>query len=144
METRKVIKIKNSLYINIPAEIAERWGIEKGDSWIVGHLPDYGILISRSGAIDRAPSALDIEDRLYRCADNIFSELRRKARAIEASLFFNIMSGLIGEVVKSRVPYSKEEITEIVLRAVTEELGYDEVGMLPGETFPKEQIDSSH
>ncbi|GAJ09532.1 unnamed protein product [marine sediment metagenome] len=130
METRKVIKIKNSLYINIPAEIAKRWGIEKGDSWIVGHLPDYGILISRSGAIDRAPSALDIEDRLYRCADNIFSELRRKGKALEGSFTFNIMNRLIGEVVRSRVFGTKEEIIELVSRAMIEDQGRDEVGLL--------------
>ncbi len=134
METRKVIKIKNSFYINIPAEIAERWGIEKGDSWLVGQLPGYGILISRSGATDRGPSALDSEDRLYRCADDIFSDLRRKAKALEGSFTFNIMNRLIGEVVRSRVFGTKEEIIELVSRAMIENQERDEVGLLSNPT----------
>ena len=101
METRKVIKIRNSYYINIPSEISEGMGIDKGDSLKVGYLSGYGILMTRDREVSEASVTLDGIERLQRTADNIFSDLRRKARSFEASFTFNIMNRLIGELMKT-------------------------------------------
>ena len=81
METRKVVKIRSSYFINIPAAIVEDLKIEKGDSLRVGNLPGYGIIITRDKGLDKISVKLESVARLQTAADNIFSELKRKARS---------------------------------------------------------------
>jgi bifunctional DNA-binding transcriptional regulator/antitoxin component of YhaV-PrlF toxin-antitoxin module len=101
MESRKVQKIKNSFYVNIPSEISEGLKIEKGDSLKIGYLAGYGILMTRDKGVDKISVNIEGVDRLQRAADNTFSDLRRKAKSFEASFTFNIMNRLIGELMKT-------------------------------------------
>lgn len=101
METRKVVKIRSSYFINIPAAIVEDLKIEKGDSLRVGNLPGYGIIITRDKGVDVLSVKLESVARLQTAADNIFSELKRKARSLERSFTFNIGNRIIGELLKT-------------------------------------------
>jgi bifunctional DNA-binding transcriptional regulator/antitoxin component of YhaV-PrlF toxin-antitoxin module len=101
MEIRKVVKIRSSYFINIPAAIAEDLKIEKGDSLRVGNLPGYGIIITRDKGLDKISVKLESVARLQTAADNIFSELKRKARSLESSFTFNIGNRIIGELLKT-------------------------------------------
>ena len=101
METRKVVKIRSSYFINIPAAIVEDLKIEKGDSLRIGNLPGYGIIITRDKGLDKISVKLESVARLQTAADNIFSELKRKARSLESSFTFNIGNRIIGELLKT-------------------------------------------
>jgi len=101
METRKVVKIRSSYFINIPAAIVEDLKIEKGDSLRVGNLPGYGILITSDKAASKISVQLEGAARLQMAADNIFSELKRRARSLERSFTFNVGNRIIGELIKT-------------------------------------------
>lgn len=101
METRKVQKINGSYFINIPSVVRDEMGIEKGDPLKIGYLAGCGILITKDKGTDEISINLESEDRLKRTADNIFSEFRRKAKSVERSFTTNIMTRLIGELLKS-------------------------------------------
>ena len=101
MEIRKVIKIRSSYFINIPAAIVEDLKIEKGDSLRIGNLPGYGLIITRDKGVDKISVKLESVARLQTAADNIFSELKRKARSLENSFTFNIGNRIIGELLKT-------------------------------------------
>ena len=129
MEIRKVVKIRSSYFINIPASIVEDLKIEKGDSLRVGNLPGYGIIITRNEGVDKVSVNLESLERFQRAADNIFSELKRKAKSLENSFTFNVGSRIIGELlntgwfdpkigieeVKSRIERKEEKRLKIVL-----------------------------
>ena len=101
METRKVVKMRSSYFINIPMAIVEDLKIEKGDSLRVGNLPGYGIIITSDKGANAVSVQLDGVARLQVAADSIFSDLKRKARALERSFTFNVGNRIIGEIMKT-------------------------------------------
>lgn len=120
MEARKVIAIRNSLFVNIPQEICEGLKIQKGDTLKVGYLPSYGILITKEGHAGKIPVGLGSVDRMQAEAERIFSELKRNAKSFERSFVFNISTRMIGELVKSGLFDMRRKVEE--LQGKTEEL----------------------
>jgi len=116
METRKVVKIRSSYFINIPAAIIEELKIEKGDSLRVGSLPGYGILITSGKAVSKISVQLEGVARLQAAADSIFSELRRKARSLEKSFTFNVGNRIIGELLRTGWFDPKIDVEEVKSR----------------------------
>lgn len=131
MESRKVQKIGNSYYVNIPSEISEGLKIEKGDPLRVGYLAGYGILITRDKGVDKTSVNLEGVDRIQRAADNIFSDFRRKARSFEASFTFNIMNRLIGEIMKTGLIDLKARVDKIETKVEVSDQRPGRVILLP-------------
>lgn len=134
METRKVIKIRNSYFINIPSEISEELKIDKGDSLKVGYLSGYGILITKEKGTSKLPVALDSAERLQRLADDIFSDMRRKAKSFEASFTFNMMNRLLGELFKSGLFDLKAKVQDLEEKIKTLNPGRGKIVMLKKRT----------
>ena len=116
METRKVVKIRSSYFINIPAAIIEDLKIEKGDSLRVGNLPGYGIIITSDKGASKISVQLESVARLQTAADSIFSELKRKARSLERSFTFNVGNRIIGEILRTGWFDPKIKVEEVKSR----------------------------
>ena len=101
MDIRKVVKIRSSYFINLPSSIVEDLKIEKGDSLRVGHLPGYGIIITRNEGVDKISIDLESVEKIQRTADTVYSELKRKAKSLENSFVFNIGNRILGELIKT-------------------------------------------
>ena len=95
MDLRKVIKIEDSYYINIPLEISQALGIVKGDRLRIIHLPGSGILITQPQGDGKVSVNLQSIDRLQRAADAIYSQLEGRVK----DLGLNFMSDLQARIV---------------------------------------------
>ena len=122
MEIRKVVKIRSSYFINIPAVIVEDLKIEKGDSLRVGNLPGYGIIITRNKGVDKISVNLESVETLQRTADNVYSELKRKAKSLENIFVFNVGSRIIGELLNTGWFDPKIGIEEVKSRTEAREM----------------------
>jgi hypothetical protein len=103
MELRKVLKIRNSLYVCLPSETCELWGIEKGDYLTCLYLPGYGVLMTRGMELDKLPFQEARVVKMKQITDNLFSELRKKARGVERSFVGNLYLHLIRQAQKDGV-----------------------------------------
>jgi len=92
VEGRKVIKLKKSLFVCIPAGVCELAEIEKGDTLLVTYVPAMGIVFYKPEWRSPVPASVEVPARLKQIADNIYEELRRKARGLEAQFVANMMS----------------------------------------------------
>lgn len=100
MEVRKVIQLRSSLYVNLPDEMCHLWGIEKGDYLTCFYLPGYGVLMTRGLTMENLPFQEARVVRMKQIAENIYTELRRKARGIEARFSLNLYERLISRASK--------------------------------------------
>jgi len=100
MESRKVVKNLNSLYVCIPSKMAEALKIERGDRCQFLLLPGYGLLIRKKGMDGKFPAPLEVIANLQQAADNIVHEARRKIRGMEAQITFNIWERIFGMCLK--------------------------------------------
>lgn len=96
MESRKVIKNRNSLFTCIPSSMAEALGIEKGDRCQLMLLPGYGILLRKEGMEGRFPAPLEAIADLQKAADNILHETKRKMKSMENQIIFHVWEKLLG------------------------------------------------
>jgi len=104
VEGRKVLKVKNSLFVCIPAGVCELAEIEKGDTLLVSYVPSIGIVFYKPEWRSPVPASVEVPARLKQIADNLYEEFRRKARGLEAQFTANMMSKwtsrLMGEVLR--------------------------------------------
>lgn len=97
MEVRKVLKIRNSLYVCLPSETCELWGIEKGDYLTCLYLPGYGVLMTRGMELDKLPFQEARVVKMKQITDNLFSELRRKAKGIQGRFVGELTTRLLSQ-----------------------------------------------
>lgn len=100
MESRSVIKMRNSLYICLPSSMAEALEIEKGDRLRFLLLPGYGILLNKEGSQNKFRATLEGIADLQEAADKIVHEARRKLRGMEAQCVFHIWEKIFGLCLK--------------------------------------------
>ena len=100
MEARRVVKIGNSLYMNLPVSIVEKLKVKQGDVLWIGFHPGHGAIISKGGNLGRVASGIASTDNIKIAADEAFAELRRKAKALQNSVLNAIIQTLTGETVK--------------------------------------------
>lgn len=117
MEARKLIKIKNSLFINIPMEIVEGLKLQRGDVLWVAHVPGYGIGVTKDKNSSKVSVRVAGGDRIKIVADDAYAELKRKAKMLERSFITNIMTRFIGEAVKSGLFDVESRVRELIERA---------------------------
>ena len=103
MRSRKVIKMKKSLYINIPSDTAEALGIRKGDRWRVEDVPGTGLLITPERGGKKVEVNLESIDRIKRAADMIYCQQEKRLRSLESNIISNIVGRLIPVIAGSGI-----------------------------------------
>lgn len=97
---RKVIKIRNSLLVIIPAGICEVLGIEKGDRLRVDLVPGVGVLVNKEYPGGVVPVQLRRVESMKQLMDSMYDEFRRKVKALEANVSWNIYNRMLGAAIK--------------------------------------------
>jgi len=100
MESRSVVKMRNSFYVCLPSSMAEALGIEKGDRCQFLLLPGYGILLRKGGTDGRFPAPLEAIANLQEAADEIVHEAVRRMKGMENQVVFHIWEKLFGMCLK--------------------------------------------
>jgi len=72
MERRKVVKIGNAFYVNIPFEFFEALKLREGDRLYVFHIHRKGIFVTKAKG-KKFKLSLKRIDRIRRIADSIYS-----------------------------------------------------------------------
>lgn len=103
MEFRKVIKIRNSLYLCLPATMCEMLALEKGDTFKVEYLEGYGLLVTKVYGDEEVPIGIERLTSMKHIADNIVAEVRRRIRSLYAQFSFNFMSRMLSDLIKGGV-----------------------------------------
>jgi len=121
MEVRKVVKIRSSLLVVIPAEMCQLLGIEKGDLCKMHFLPPWGILLTKEDVRGRVPIQLERMASMKQAADNVYAELRRKARSLEARFSFQLFDRFLGKAIKEGLLelHPPKELKESVRKQLT-------------------------
>lgn len=100
MESRSVIKVKNSLYICLPSSMTEALEIERGDRCQFLLIPGYGVLLRREEMEGRFPAPLEAIADLQEAADEIVHEAVRKMKGMENQVVFHIWEKIFGLCLK--------------------------------------------
>ena len=116
MDSRKVVKIKDSYYINIPLEVFKALEIVKGDKLRITHLIGLGLLITQAQGVGKVSVNLESVDRLQRAADSIYQQLERKLKDLEANFISNLQARLIPDLARSGIFDLKARVEKIETR----------------------------
>ena len=100
MESRSVVKMRNSLYICLPSSIVAALEIERGDRCQFLLLPGYGILLTKYDGENRFPAPLEAIANLKQAADEIVHEAVRKMKGMENQAVFHIWEKIFGLCLK--------------------------------------------
>jgi bifunctional DNA-binding transcriptional regulator/antitoxin component of YhaV-PrlF toxin-antitoxin module len=103
MDSRKVVKIKDSYYINIPSEISRALGIMKGDKLRITHLIGLGLLITQTQGVGKVSVNLESIDRLQRAADFIYEQLKGRLKDLDSNFITGLHLRIIGDLVRSGI-----------------------------------------
>jgi hypothetical protein len=103
MESRSVIKMRNSFYICLPSSMAEALEIKRGDRCRFLLLPGYGILLRKEGMDGKFPAPLEAIANLKEAADEIVHEARRKIRGMVNQCVFHVYEKFFGLLIKDGV-----------------------------------------
>ena len=100
MDFRKVIKIKNSYYINIPHDVYEAMEVQAGERLKISHAEDSGtIIIQKHGAGEISLKPKNIEE-LKRAADFIYSRAAKKLKLLEERSISDYHTAMFKEISK--------------------------------------------
>lgn len=122
MEARKVIKIKNSLFINIPVSMAEELKLRKGDVLWVGKLSKDAIIVTKSKNAGKIEAGVAGIDRIKTVCEHEWRELLRKSKALQNSFCNNALLRLQGELMTSGLLDLKGMVKDAVERLATLEM----------------------
>lgn len=103
MDSRKVIKIKDSFYFNIPLEISKALGIVKGDKLRITPLVGLGLLITRAQGAGKVSVNLESVDRLQRAADFIYEQLKGRLKDLDLNFISGLHLRIIDDLVRSGI-----------------------------------------
>jgi hypothetical protein len=103
MDSRKVIKVKNSFYINIPLEASKALGIMKGAKLRITHIIGLGLLITQAQGADKIPFNLEGIDRIQRAADFIYEQLKGRLKDLDSNFISGLHLRLVGDLVRSGI-----------------------------------------
>lgn len=100
MALRKVIKIRSSLLVILPAGDCELMGIEKGDRLRVDHIPGVGFLVTKQYPGGEVPVQLRRVESMKQLMDSMYDEFRRKVKGLEQNVTWNIYNRMMGAAIK--------------------------------------------
>ena len=113
MRTRKIVQIRGSQYINIPKEVCEALGIEKGERVNVSYAPGVGIVVAQAKGADRVPiSGRSVED-FRKEVDYICKQAEKELKKKVAVRVENFHALMMREFVKLGVFDLKSRVAEL-------------------------------
>ena len=118
METRKVIHIKSSLFINIPSSIAGELKIKKGDVLWVGKISKDSLIITKSKTSGKVEAMGAGVDRIKAVAEEELLKIRRSAKAFERMFLNNILNSLMGVNFDATTSELKRVVTDSIKGAM--------------------------
>lgn len=130
MDTRKVIKIEDSYYINIPSDVAQSLKIMKGDRLKIGYISGCGIFITLDQGADKIPVNPESVDRLQRAADAIRWQLERKAKDLGDKFISDLMNRLIPTIATSGIFDLKARVDKLETKAEVSDRGRGKLVLL--------------
>lgn len=113
MDSRKVIKISDSYYINIPLDVARVLGIVKGDKLGISPLVGLGLLITLDQGADKVPVNLQNIDRIKRAADSIYQELERRVKDLGLNFISNLQARIVSDLAVSGLLNVKARVEKL-------------------------------
>ena len=130
MDSRKVIKVKDSYYINIPLEISEALGIVKGDKLRITHLVGLGLLITQAQGAGRVSVNLESVDRLQRAADFIYEQLKGRLKDLDSNFISGIHLRLVGDLVRAGIFDLKARVEKLETKSEVSDQGRGQLVLL--------------
>lgn len=100
MGTRKIIQNRGSQYINIPREIQEALGTEKGERLKVAYAPGVGIVMTQLGSADKIAGKKRTIKELQKEVDLVYDMATRKLRKMKDSQVQDFHTAMMKEFVK--------------------------------------------
>lgn len=113
MDSRKVIKIKDSYYINIPLDVAQALGMVKGDKLRITPLIGLGLLITQSQGVGKVSVNLESIDRLQRAADFIYEQLKGRLKDLDSNFISGLHLRIIDDLVRSGIFELKARVEKL-------------------------------
>jgi bifunctional DNA-binding transcriptional regulator/antitoxin component of YhaV-PrlF toxin-antitoxin module len=130
MDSRKVIKIEDSYYINIPSEISRALGIVKGDRLKIIHLPGSGLLITQAQGAGKVSVNLESIDRLQRAADFIYEQLKGRLKDLDSNFISGLHLRIIDDLVRSGIFDLKARVEKLETKSEVSDQGRGKLVLL--------------
>jgi len=113
MDSRKVIKVKDSYYINIPLDVSKTLGIVKGERLRITHLIGLGLLITQAQGAGKVSVNLENIDRLQRAADFIYEQLKGRLKDLDSNFISGLHLRIIDDLVRSGIFELKARVEKL-------------------------------
>ena len=130
MDSRKVIKVKDSYYINIPLEISEALGIVKGAKLRITHVIGLGLLITQAQGASKVSVNLESIDRLRRAADFIYEQLEGRLKDLDSNFISGLHLRIIDDLVRSGIFDLKSRVEKLETKSEVSDQGRGKLVLL--------------
>jgi antitoxin component of MazEF toxin-antitoxin module len=122
MEARKLLNIKNSLFINIPVSVVEALELRKGDVLFVGKISKDSLIVTKSKTKGKLESSVAGVEHIKTVCEQQWRELLRKSKALENSFVNNLVLRLHGELMNAGILDLKTMVKDAVDRLAVLEM----------------------
>ena len=130
MDSRKVVKIKDSYYINIPLEISQALGIVKGAKLRITHIIGLGLLITQAQGAGKVSVNLESVDRFQRACDFIYEQLKGKLKDLDSNFISGLHLRLVGDLVRSGIFDLKARVEKLETKSEVSDQGRGKLVLL--------------
>jgi hypothetical protein len=130
MDSRKVIRVKNSYYINIPLEAFKALGIMKGDKLRITHVIGLGLLITQAQVADKIPFNLESIDKLKRAGDFIYEQLKGRLKDLDSNFISGLQFRIIDDLVRSGIFDLKARVEKLETKSEVSDQGRGKLVLL--------------
>jgi bifunctional DNA-binding transcriptional regulator/antitoxin component of YhaV-PrlF toxin-antitoxin module len=130
MDSRKVVKIKDSYYINIPLEVSEALGIVKGAKLRITHVIGLGLLITQAQGAGGVSVNLESIDRIQRAADFIYEQLKGRLKDLDSNFISGLHLRIIDDLVRSGIFDLKARVEKLETKSEVSDQGRGKLVLL--------------
>ena len=95
MDTRRAIKNKDGIYVNIPIDIVRALEIKPRERLKVSYVSGMGVFITQQRGADRVPTLPRSIEGLQKAADSICSQTETKLKEIASTSIKNYFTSMI-------------------------------------------------
>ena len=131
MDSRKVIEIKGSYYINIPSDVAQALEIVKGAKLRITHVIGLGLLITQAQGAGSVSVNLESVERIQRAADFIYEQLKGRLKDLDSNFISGLQLRLVGDLVRSGIFDLKARVEKLETKSEVSDQGRGKLVLLP-------------
>jgi bifunctional DNA-binding transcriptional regulator/antitoxin component of YhaV-PrlF toxin-antitoxin module len=113
MYSRKVIKNRDSYYINIPRKIFESMELKQGQALNIDHTPGFGIIIAREQDTHIPSANPESIKRLQQTSAEILYKQERRLKDLGDDFITKVMGQVVPVMVRSGVFDVKPRLSKI-------------------------------